>query len=91
MGRFKLRLDKFLHVTKLIKRRTAATEAIIEGFVLINGQSLKPSYHVKVNDLIEIKTDIFSKKAKVTALPDNGKPNVKNIKAANEYIKIIDD
>jgi ribosomal 50S subunit-recycling heat shock protein len=49
-----LRLDKFLKVSRLIKRRTVANEACDAGRVLINGKTAKASATVKVNDIIEI-------------------------------------
>jgi ribosomal 50S subunit-recycling heat shock protein len=49
-----LRLDKFLKVSRLIKRRTVANEACDAGRVLINGKTAKASATVKVDDIIEI-------------------------------------
>lgn len=49
-----MRLDKYLKVSRLIKRRTVAGEACDEGFVTVNGIEKKPSYQVKAGDVIEI-------------------------------------
>jgi len=49
-----LRLDKYLKVSRLIKRRTIANEACDAGRVLVNGKIARASYDVKENDLIEI-------------------------------------
>ena len=49
-----MRLDKYLKVSRLIKRREAAKEFIVKGFVFLNGKSAKPSSEVKEGDLIEI-------------------------------------
>ena len=49
-----MRLDKFLKVSRLIKRRTVANEACDAGRVLINGKPAKASATVKVDDIIEI-------------------------------------
>lgn len=49
-----MRLDKYLKVTRLIKRRTVANEACDAGRVLVNGKVARASYDVKENDLIEI-------------------------------------
>ena len=50
-----MRLDKFLKVSRLIKRRTVANEACDAGRVLVNGSSVaKASVKVKVGDIIEI-------------------------------------
>lgn len=50
-----MRLDKFLKVSRIIKRRTVANEATAGGRVLLNGKEVKPSHEVKVGDIIEIK------------------------------------
>ena len=50
-----MRLDKYLKVTRLIKRRTIANEAADGGRVIVNGKIVKPSYEVKVGDIVEIK------------------------------------
>lgn len=49
-----MRLDKFLKVSRLIKRRTVANEACDGGRVLVNGKPAKASLGVKVGDVIEI-------------------------------------
>jgi len=49
-----MRLDKFLKVSRLIKRRTVANEACDAGRVLVNGESAKASLNVKEGDVIEI-------------------------------------
>ena len=49
-----MRLDKFLKVSRLIKRRTVANEACDSGRVLVNGKSAKASLNVKEGDVIEI-------------------------------------
>ena len=49
-----MRLDKFLKVSRLIKRRTVANEAWDAGRVLVNGKSAKASLNVKEGDVIEI-------------------------------------
>lgn len=50
-----MRLDKFLKVSRLIKRRTVANEACDAQRVSVNGRVVKASYDVKVGDIIEIK------------------------------------
>ena len=49
-----MRLDKFLKVSRLIKRRTVANEACDAGRVLVNGKYAKASLNVKEGDVIEI-------------------------------------
>ena len=50
-----MRLDKFLKVSRIIKRRTVANEAADGGRISVNGRVVKPSYEVKVGDIVEIK------------------------------------
>ena len=50
-----MRLDKFLKVSRLIKRRTIANEACDAGRITVNGKIVKASYDVKPGDIIEIK------------------------------------
>ena len=49
-----MRLDKWLKVSRLIKRRTVANEACDNGRISVNGRVVKASYEVKVGDKIEI-------------------------------------
>ncbi len=49
-----MRLDKFLKVSRVIKRRTIANEIADKGRVAVNGKTVKPSYEVKVGDIVEI-------------------------------------
>lgn len=50
-----MRLDKYLKVSRLIKRRSVANEACDTGRISVNGKIAKASYDVKVDDIIEIK------------------------------------
>lgn len=49
-----MRLDKYLKISRMIKRRTVANEACDAGKVSVNGKQAKASYDVKENDIIEI-------------------------------------
>ncbi len=49
-----MRLDKYLKVSRLIKRRTVANDACDNARVMVNGRNAKASYDVKENDVIEI-------------------------------------
>lgn len=49
-----MRLDKFLKVSRIIKRRTVANEIADKGRVFVNGKQVKPSYEVKIGDIVEI-------------------------------------
>ena len=66
----KMRLDKFLKVSRLIKRRTVANEACDAGRVLINGRTAKASAAVKAGDVIEIAFGTKAVKVKVTSVQD---------------------
>ena len=61
-----MRLDKYLKVSRLIKRRTVADEACDGGRVSVNGKTAKSAYDVKINDVIEI--SFGAKKVKVKVL-----------------------
>ena len=52
--RFAMRLDKYLKVSRIIKRRTIANEACDAGRVMVNGRVARASLDIKVNDTIEI-------------------------------------
>ena len=60
-----MRLDKFLKVSRLIKRRTVANEACDAGRVLVNGKTAKASLNVKSGDIIEIAFGNKSVKAEI--------------------------
>ena len=60
-----MRLDKFLKVSRLIKRRTVANEACDAGRVLVNDKVAKASVNVKAVDIIEIQFGTRSVKAEV--------------------------
>ena len=64
-----MRLDKFLKVSRIIKRRTVANEAADGGRIIVNGIPAKPSYEVKVNDIIEIKFGDKTSKFRIINIP----------------------
>ena len=49
-----MRLDKFLKVSRILKRRTVSKELALHQRIEVNGRIVKPSYDVKINDLITI-------------------------------------
>ncbi len=49
-----MRLDKFLKVSRIIKRRTVAKDASLDSLIMVNDKICKPSYDVKVGDIIKI-------------------------------------
>ena len=68
-----MRIDKYLKVSRLIKRRTVANEAADAGRVTVNGKAVKPSYNVKVGDVIEIGFGNKTVRAKVLKLSESTK------------------
>lgn len=70
VGGKKMRLDKFLKVSRLIKRRTVANEACDAGRVMVNGKAAKASVQVKPGDVIEIQFGTRTVKAEVLQLQD---------------------
>ena len=76
-----MRLDKFLKVSRLIKRRTVANEACDAGRVLVNDKTAKASANIKPGDIIEIQ--FGSRQTKVEAL--EVKETVKKEQAENMF------
>ena len=79
-----MRLDKFLKVSRLIKRRTVANEACDNGRISVNGRVVKASYDVKVGDRIEISMGARTMAVEVLAVSDN----VRKDDAAGMYKEI---
>lgn len=66
-----MRLDKYLKVSRIIKRRTIANEACDSGKVTVNGNIARASYNVKVGDEIEISLGARELKIRVTAVNEH--------------------
>ena len=66
-----MRLDKWLKVSRLIKRRTVANEACDNARVTVNGRPVKASYDVKVGDLLELRFGERTLKVEVLVVADN--------------------
>ena len=65
-----MRIDKYLKVSRLIKRRTVANEASDAGRVSVNGRAVKASYQVKEGDVIEIAFGQRSLKVEVLSVSE---------------------
>jgi len=65
-----MRLDKYLKVSRLIKRRTVANEACDAGRVVVNGKPVKASYNVKEGDEIEILFGTRTVKVRVLSIAE---------------------
>ena len=72
-----MRLDKFLKVSRLAKRRTEAKEALDAGRIEIGGHPVKPSHAVKVGDELLIRYASRDVRVRIVAVPDRPGPRVK--------------
>lgn len=66
-----MRLDKYLKVSRIIKRRTVANEACDAGKVEVNGKVARASYDVKVGDTIKITLGVRENSYKVLAINEH--------------------
>lgn len=60
-----MRIDKFLKVSRILKRRTVANEACSAGKIVVNGKEVKPAYQVKVGDVVELRYTAGSVKFRI--------------------------
>lgn len=81
-----MRLDKFLKVSRLIKRRTVANEVCDASRVQVNGRPVKASYTVKVGDVIEVAMGNREIKAKVLSVDEKAGKDT-----AREMYELIDE
>ena len=79
-----MRLDKYLKVSRLIKRRTVANEACDAGRVMINGQPAKASAAVKAGDVLEIQFGTRTVKAEILNVQETVKKE-----AAQEMYRLL--
>ena len=68
-----MRLDKYLKISRIIKRRTIANEACDAGRVLVNGKTARASYDVKIGDIIEIQLGTKPIKAEIIGINEYAK------------------
>lgn len=80
-----MRLDKYLKITRIIKRRTVANEACDAGKVSVNNKTARASYDVKVGDIIEINMGQKPLKVKVISISDFVKKD-----EASDYYQVIE-
>lgn len=69
-----MRLDKFLQISRLIKRRTSAKEACLAGRVQVNGKVAKPGSEVKVGDRIDLAWGKKVTRVEVLQIPERNIP-----------------
>ncbi len=77
-----MRIDKFLKMSRVIKRRTIANEAADNGRISVNGKVIKASYEVKLGDIVEIKFGDKVSKFEILQIPTTQK-------IVGEVIRII--
>lgn len=66
-----MRLDKYLKISRLIKRRTVANEACDAGMVQVNGQQARASYQVNPGDIIEINMGTRAVRVEILSVQEN--------------------
>lgn len=76
-----MRIDKFLKVSRILKRRSVAQEAASAGKISVNGREVKPAYRVKVGDVVELRFSSGGLRFRVLEL----KETVKKDEAASLY------
>ncbi len=76
-----MRIDKFLKVSRILKRRTVAQEAADAGKIFVNGKQVKPAYRLKIGDIVELNYTTGTVKFRVLAL----KETVKKDEASSLY------
>ncbi len=81
-----MRLDKFLKVSRLIKRRTVANDVSDQGRVFVNGNPAKPSKQLKEGDIIRIEHFNKSVSVKILKIP-TGNISIQEASALYEEIK----
>lgn len=79
-----MRLDKFLKVSRIIKRRTVANEACSSSHVCVNGKPAKPSKDINIGDIVEITFGDKTLKFEVIMLSEHSKKE-----NAEEMYKVI--
>lgn len=83
-----MRIDKYLKVSRLIKRRTLAQQACSNGMISLNGNKAKPSSDVKVDDTITINIRGYSKTVKVLIVKEIvSKPEADTLYEVIEVVK----
>ena len=80
-----MRIDKFLKVSRILKRRTVAHDAAEAGKISVNGKEVKPAYRVKVGDVVEVAFLSGTLKFRVLEL----KETVKKDEAASLYEIVV--
>lgn len=80
-----MRIDKFLKVSRVLKRRSVAKDAAEAGKIFVNGKAAKPSLTVKAGDVVELKYESNTLRFRILAV----KETVKKDEAASLYEVIL--
>lgn len=89
---FFMRIDKFLKVARVIKRRTIANEMADKGRIFVNEKQVKPSYEVKIGDIVEIKFGEKISKFKIIEIPKTARKKYAGddrIIIANSHLRLL--
>lgn len=81
-----MRLDKFLKVTQLIKRRSVAQEASKEGFIYVNNKKAKPSTALKQGDIILLDMWNYKKEVEILKIPEKNTIKKQDL---DNYIRVL--
>ena len=82
-----MRIDKYLKVSRLAKRRTEAHEALVNGRIAKDGKPLKPGYDVKVGDVLELHYARKFLTVRVLHVPERVTPALRTI----ELYEVLDE
>lgn len=82
-----MRIDKYLKVSRLAKRRTEAHEALVNGRIAKDGKALKPGYDVKVGDVLELHYARKLLTVRVLHVPERVTPALRTI----ELYEVLDE
>jgi ribosomal 50S subunit-recycling heat shock protein len=82
-----VRIDKYLKVSRLAKRRTEAHEALVNGRIAKDGKALKPGYDVKVGDVLELHYARKLLTVRVLHVPERVTPALRTI----ELYEVLDE
>lgn len=81
-----MRLDKYLVNTRIVKRRVVASTLIQEGSITLSGKKVKPSYEVKINDVLKICLGRHNLEIKVLQIKE-----IRNKEESKELFEILKD
>ena len=84
-----MRLDKFLKVSRIIKRRTIANEVCDAKKAMVNGKVARASYDVKVGDIIELRFESKTLKFKVESVKESSSYSIENNRYSCQWLFVL--